>query len=71
MIGRMPDRAEPSATPVMPFSAQGISITRSLPNFFSRPNVVPNTPFGSVTPNPMTYTDGSADMQSSVASWIA
>jgi hypothetical protein len=54
MIGRMPTRQEPSATPVMAFSATGMSSTRLLPCFSLSPCVVPNTPIGSGTPSPIT-----------------
>ena len=42
----------PTAIPVIPFSEVGISKTLSSPNSLCRFSVVPNTPFGSVTPSP-------------------
>ena len=44
---------EPSATPLMAFSATGMSNTRFLPCFSCSPVVVPNTPMGSGTPKPI------------------
>ena len=59
------------ATPVMPFSDRGMSITRWAPYFCCSPRVVPKMPLGSGTPSPMMYTAGSFAMQRSVASLIA
>ncbi len=59
------------ATPVMPFSAHGMSMTRAPPYFCSSPAVVPKMPLGSVAPNPITYTAESLAMHRSVASWTA
>jgi hypothetical protein len=53
IMGRIPTRHEPSATPLMAFSATGMSNTRFLPCFSCSPLVVPNTPMGSGTPSPI------------------
>src|SRR5262245_11289564 len=71
MIGRIPTRQEPSATPVMAFSATGMSNTRFAPCFSRSPLVVPNTPIGSGTPNPITYVVRSRHRQMTNASWMA
>ena len=49
--------AMPIAVPIMPFSESGVSITRSLPNFASRPSVTLNTPPSTPTSSPRTTMD--------------
>ena len=43
-IGRMPASAAPVAAPMNAVSEIGVSITRSGPNFASRPSVAPKMP---------------------------
>src|SRR6185369_1741395 len=48
----------PMAVPTMPFSASGVSNTRSSPNSACRPSVARNTPPALPTSSPMTITRG-------------
>ena len=62
MIGLRPASAAPTATPVMAFSAVGMSNTRAEPKASSKPLVVPKIAPGSVTPSPKQITLGSASI---------
>src|SRR5437762_1484190 len=48
----------PTAVPTMPFSASGVSSTRSSPNSACRPSVARNTPPALPTSSPITITRG-------------
>src|SRR5262245_66559822 len=48
----------PTAVPTMPFSANGVSITRSSPNSACKPSVARNTPPALPISSPMTRTRG-------------
>src|SRR5215510_2859108 len=48
----------PTAVPTMPFSASGVSITRSSPNSACSPSVARNTPPALPTSSPITRTRG-------------
>src|SRR6266508_2719078 len=71
MTGRMPRRAAPRTTPVMAFSATGISSTRFGPYFSTRPLVEPKMAAASGAPSPTMNTRGSLAMQRSRASFSA
>ncbi len=59
MTGRGPAMAAPAPMPVKPASLSGVSMTRSGPNWASRPSVTLNEPPRSAMPSPMTNTSGS------------
>src|SRR5688572_20481993 len=71
ITGRMPRRAAPKATPVMAFSATGVSSTRRGPYFSARPLVEPKIAAASGAPRPRTKTAGALAMQRSSASFSA
>src|SRR5919106_565194 len=54
--------ARPTAVPMMPDSASGVSMTRSSPKSFCRPSVTRNTPPSLPTSSPITMTFESASM---------
>ena len=58
--GRYPRMASPTAVPMMPDSASGVSNTRSSPKSFCRPSVMRKTPPSLPTSSPMTMTLGSS-----------
>src|SRR5437867_1419460 len=68
ITGRMPRRAAPTRTPVIAFSATGMSRTRRGPYFSTRPLVDPKMAAASGAPSPMTKTRGSLAMHRSTAS---
>src|SRR3954470_7988724 len=70
-IGRSPTRLIPSATPTKPFSAIGVTRTRSRPYFSTRPPFVLKTPPSASTSSPMRRTAGSEARESSRAALIA
>src|SRR5437016_904137 len=67
----MPRNAAPNATPVMAFSATGISSTRVGPYFSTSPLVEAKMAAGSGAPRPMIKTRGSLVMHRSSASFSA
>lgn len=67
MTGCMPAAAAAMATPVRPFSAMGMSMTRS-PKRSTRPLVEPKTPPASSTPSPMRKDSGSV---ARICSWAS
>src|SRR5207248_63432 len=69
--GRIPVIAAPSASPVMPGSEIGESITRSGPNFSTRPDITLNGVPASATSSPITKTVGSRRSSSASASFTA
>src|SRR6266446_2762981 len=71
ITGRMPRRAAPTRTPVIAFSATGMSRTRRGPYFSTRPLVDPKMAAASGAPSPMTKTRGSFAMHKSTASLSA
>ena len=58
--GAYPRIARPTAVPMMPLSARGVSITRSSPNRACRPSVTRNTPPRRPMSSPISRTFGSS-----------
>src|SRR5437763_1365983 len=69
--GRIPVIAAPSASPVIPGSEIGESITRSGPNSSTSPDITLKGVPASATSSPMTYTVGSRRNSSASASLTA
>ena len=69
--GRNPAIAMPVAMPAMRLSANGVSMTRSLPKRFMRPSVARNTPPTAPTSSPSTTTDPSASISTASAELMA
>ena len=69
--GRMPVIAAPTASPVMPASEIGESITRSGPNSATRPDSTLNGVPASATSSPITNTRSSRRSSSASASLTA
>src|SRR5277367_2223041 len=69
--GRRPRKLMPQAAPMMAVSAMGVSMTRSRPNFASRPSVTLNAPPYTPISSPMATTAGSRSISSNIACRIA
>src|SRR5438874_1562677 len=70
MMGSRPPRAMPMPWPTIEDSASGVSITRSSPNFSTKPSVARNTPPRVPTSSPMISTRSSPAMRSHMVSWM-
>ena len=70
-IGRSPTTAAPTAVPMIPASASGVSITRSAPNSSMKPSVTLKAPPKTPMSSPMTKTRSSLRISSRIASEIA
>src|SRR3990172_8468612 len=69
--GRRPVMAAPTASPVIPASEMGVSITRSVPNSSTRPDRTLNGVPASATSSPRINTRGSRRISSARSSRIA
>src|SRR5437879_10373142 len=69
--GRIPAMAAPTASPVMPASEMGESMTRAGPNSSTRPDSTLNGVPASATSSPMMNTVGSRRSSSASASFTA
>ena len=69
--GFMPSMAQPTAAPMIAFSASGVSQTRSAPNSSMKPSVTLNAPPNAPMSSPMQKTESSARISSRRPSEIA